>query len=518
MISGKGCLWLLPLLLVCSSLAAQNSPAEKGEKQPPNILFFITDDLGWQDTAVSLHKESAPFQQHYRTPHLLRLAREGLVFTNAYASSPVCTPTRTSIMTGRSPQANGITYWILRKDQDTGGPREGTVPPQWNVNGLQSGDVTLPALLQKGGYRTIHAGKAHLGAHGSSGADPKNLGFDVNIAGHAAGAPSDFRGRRNFARDPEKPGDRIWDVPSLEKDHGKDTYLTEALALEAATAIHQAHQDGQRFFLHFSPYAVHTPIIANDRHLDHYPDLSKVEAAYATMIESVDEALGVLLKTLEDLKILEETVIIFTSDNGGLSAHTREKPHHRHNHPLSSGKGSALEGGTRIPLMVRWPGVVEAGRRTDLPVISHDHFPTLLEVAGVEGPQDHMTRVEGWNLLPILRDDGRGTEIGGLLEGWGERVLCWHMPHFWGPRGPGIQPFSSIRRGPWKMIYYYHPEPKRVLYHLGRDLGESRDLADQQEKILADLSEELARHLRETGASLPSINGQTIPLPDELKQ
>jgi arylsulfatase A-like enzyme len=509
--------WLFLACWLCVPLGAQDASEAGQETKPPHIVFFITDDLGWQDTALSLHSEKAPFQEHYRTPNLQRLAREGLVFTNAYASSPVCTPTRTSIMTGRSPQANGITYWILRKDRDTGGPREGTVPPAWNVNGLQPGDVTLPALLQKGGYRTIHAGKAHLGAHGSEGADPRNLGFDVNIAGHAAGAPSDFRGRRNFARDPEKPGDRIWDVPGLEKYHGKDTYLTEALALEAATAITQAHQDGQRFFLHFSPYAVHTPIIANERHLDHYAELPKVEAAYATMIESVDEALGVLLTTLENLKILDETVIVFTSDNGGLSAHTREKPHHRHNHPLRSGKGSALEGGTRIPLVVRWPGTIQAGRRSDLPVISHDHFPTLLEVAGIAGPRAHMDRVEGWNLMPIFEDSGAGEDPGDLLEGWGERVLCWHMPHFWGPRGPGIQPFSSIRRGPWKMIYYHHPEPKRVLFHLGRDLGERQDLASQQKEILESLSSDLATHLRETGAALPSVDGQTIPMPDELR-
>ena len=489
-------------------LHAQDQTSKQVPGTPPNIVFFIVDDLGWQDTALSLHQESAPFQQHYRTPNLQRLAREGLVFSNAYASSPVCTPTRTSIMTGRSPQANGITYWILHKDRDTGGPRDGTVTPRWNVNGLQPGDVTLPGILQKGGYRTIHAGKAHLGAHGSDGADPKNLGFEVNIAGHAAGAPSDFRGRRNYSRDPENPGAKVWDVPGLEKYHGTETYLTEALALEAATAIHQAHQDGKSFFLHFSPYAVHTPIIANQRHLENYPDLSKVEAAYATMIESVDEALGVLLKTLEKLEILDETFIVFTSDNGGLSAHTREKPHHRHNHPLSSGKGSALEGGTRIPLVMHWPGVIEGGARSSLPVISHDHFPTLLSIAGLVGPADHMEQVEGQDLTPLF-ESGTDPE-------WQERALYWHMPHFWGPRGPGIQPFSSIRRGDWKMIYYHHPKPKRVLYNLAEDIGEKRDLAAEKKKLLELLSKDLADHLRKTAAAMPSRDGQTIPMPDQL--
>ncbi len=475
---------------------------------PPNIVFFIVDDLGWQDTSLKLHRQGPVHRDAYRTPQLERLAAEGITFTDAYASSPVCTPTRTSVMTGRSPQQNHITYWILHKDRDTGRARDGTAPPEWNVNGLQPNDVTLPRLLQKGGYLTIHAGKAHLGAKGSAGENPQNLGFDLNIAGHGAGGPADYRGTKNFAKDPAKPGQSVWDIPGLEKYHGQEIYLTEALAQESIAAIEMAHQQKKPFFLHFSPYAVHAPIIANQRWIDHYRNLPAKEAAYATMIETVDHALATIRKKLEDLKILDNTVIIFTSDNGGLSAHSRNGPAHSHNHPLASGKGSALEGGTRIPLVIRWPGTVAAGRKTAAPVISHDHFPTLLQIAGIECPPEHARTVEGISLVPLLQGDKKAIDA--------KRPLFWHMPHFWGPKGPGILPFSSIRQGPWKLIYYHHGATRRVLYHLGKDLSEQKDVAAQYPQIVAQLSQKLGEHLRTIDAGMPEHAGSQIAYPDQI--
>lgn len=497
------------VLLFCSFFISCGT-TDAGEDLKPNILFFIVDDLGWQDTSLKLHSEGPPHREAYRTPQLEQLAAEGITFSDAYASSPVCTPTRTSIMTGRSPQQNQISYWILHKDRDTGSSREGTTPPSWNVNGLQPGDVTLPGLLQENGYLTIHAGKAHLGARGTAGENPQNLGFDINIAGHAAGGPADYRGRRNFSKNPEKPGQSVWDIPGLEKYHGQEIYLTEALALESIAAIEQAHQQKKPFFLHFSPYAVHVPIIANDRWLPHYSKLPKKEAAYATMIESVDRALGTLRKALEDMQILDNTVIVFTSDNGGLSAHGRVGTAHTHNHPLSSGKGSALEGGTRIPLVVRWSGVIKPGQTTNTPVISHDHFPTLLEIANVPCPDEHAATVEGVSLIPLFKGQPQGIDQ--------QRALFWHMPHFWGPKGPGIQPFSSIRKGPWKLIYYHHPEPKRRLYHLGQDLAEETDLAQQKPRIRDQLSKELGNHLRAVKAGMPQHDETQIPYPDQLTE
>ena len=486
------------------------APASTVDETRPNIVFFIVDDLGWQDTSLRLHQQGPAHRDAYRTPQLERLAAEGITFTDAYASSPVCTPTRTSVMTGRSPQQNQISYWILHKDRDTGSAREGTTPPNWNVNGLQPDDVTLPRLLQEGGYRTIHAGKAHLGAKGTAGEDPRNLGFDVNIAGHGAGGPADYRGQRNFAKDPDQTGKSVWDIPGLEKYHGQEIYLTEALALESVAAIRDAHRDKKPFFLHFSPYAVHAPIIANQRWLDHYGELPAKEAAYATMIETVDRALGTLREALEDLEILDNTIIVFTSDNGGLSAHARDGKAHTHNHPLASGKGSALEGGTRVPLVIRWPGKIKAKRRSNMPVISHDHFPTLLEIAGIECPPAHASTVEGVSLVSYLLGDEQALD--------GQRALFWHMPHFWGPRGPGILPFSSVRQGPWKLIYYHHPEPRRVLFHLGKDLGEKHDLSAQQPQKREQLSRLLGEHLRAVKARLPHRNGVEIPHPDRIDE
>ena len=505
---------LTPLLALIGSICCTESCCTESQltaaedAAPPNILFFIVDDLGWQDTSLKLHPQGPPHRDAYRTPQLQRLAAEGITFTDAYSSSPVCTPTRTSVMTGRSPQQNQITYWILHKDRDTGRPREGTTPPSWKVNGLQPGDVTLPLLLQQRGYQTIHAGKAHLGAKGTAGEDPLQLGFDVNIGGHAAGGPADYRGSRNFAKDPAHPGQSVWDIPGLEKYHGKEIYLTEALALESVAAIHDAHIRKKPFFLHFSPYAVHAPIIANSRWSHRYSELPPKEAAYATMIETVDRALATLRKALEDLQILDNTIIIFTSDNGGLSAHARDGKAHTHNHPLNSGKGSALEGGTRVPLVIRWPGTIDAGRICTTPVISHDHFPTLLQVAGVECPPAHQRTLEGISLVPLLRGDESAIDP--------NRPLFWHMPHFWGPRGPGILPFSSIRQGPWKMIYYHHPLPTRVLYHLGDDLAEKNDLSKENPQVLATLSASLGKHLRQVKAGMPSRAGRMIPYPDRL--
>ncbi|HIO65694.1 MAG TPA: sulfatase [Planctomycetes bacterium] len=500
---------LTPLLALISSICCSESLlAVPVDAVPPNILFFIVDDLGWQDTSLKLHAQGPPHRDAYRTPQLQRLAAEGITFTDAYASSPVCTPTRTSVMTGRSPQQNQITYWILHEDVDTGRPREGLTPPRWNVNGLQPDDLTLPRLLQQNGYHTIHAGKAHLGAKGTAGENPENLGFDVNIGGHGAGGPADYRGQRGFAKDPANPGKSVWDIPGLEKYHGQQIYLTEALALESVAAIHDAHNKGKPFFLPFSPYAVHAPIIANQRWIDRYSKLPPKEAAYATMIETVDRALATLRKALEDLEILDDTIIIFTSDNGGLSAHARDGTAHTHNHPLNSGKGSALEGGTRVPLVIRWPGIVDEGRLTRTPVISHDHFPTILQMVGIECPPEHLVTVEGTSLVPLLIGDEQAIDP--------NRALFWHMPHFWGPRGPGILPFSSIRKGHWKMIYYHHPTPKRVLYHLGDDLSEKTDVASSHPEVLTAMSQLLGDHLRTVSAGMPARAGKMIPYPDRL--
>lgn len=499
--------FLLLLLLSCAA------PFE-GSSLRPNILLVLVDDLGWQDSSVPFTPEATPLNHRWSTPHLLRLAQEGIRFTNAYAAAPVCTPTRTSILTGQSPGATHITYWTQYKDTDTSRAHPTLQPPEWNMNGLDQNDVTLSGLLAKVGYQTIHVGKAHFGAKGTAGADPLNLGFTVNIAGHAAGAPGSYLGTDYFsaarrAGNPE--GKTYWDVPGLEPWHGRDVFLTEALAEEAAGAIKTAVAAGKPFFMNFAPYAVHAPIMANPSLLHHYDELDEREAAYGTMIESVDRALGTLMTTLEELGVLDQTVIVLTSDNGGLSAHARGSApdgttQHHHNAPLKSGKGSAYEGGLRVPMIARWPGVVSPGQWSHTPVISQDLFPTFLAWAGITIPPDTAPLVEGIDFTPLLLGDDASR-----LE---TRDLFWHQPHQWGASGPGIWPFSAVRHGQWKLIYR-HGDQGLELYNLESDIGEAHDLAKERPDITTDLAERLSRWIEGVDAqmSLEKEGGRPIPLP-----
>ncbi|MEZ5973806.1 MAG: sulfatase-like hydrolase/transferase [Planctomycetota bacterium] len=326
---------------------------EAGTEPPlrPNIVLVLVDDLGWRDTGVPL----PGVESHFRTPNLKFLASQAMGFSSAYASAPVCTPTRAALLTGRAPARSHITWWTLHKGQDTGVERiRGwrRRPGRWMSLQPEDGE-TLPGILRQVGYTTILAGKAHFGALGTPGADPRNLGFDVNIAGHAAGAPGSYRAREHFeqaGRQGKAPGSApsVWDVPGLENYHGHDLFLTECLALEATNAMRASAAAGKPFYLHFAPYAVHMPITANERFVAHFSDLDGTEAAYASMVEGVDAALGAILACIEQLGAADHTIVIFHSDNGGLSAHGRGAAPdgggaHHHNAPLRSGKGRPMK-------------------------------------------------------------------------------------------------------------------------------------------------------------------------------
>jgi arylsulfatase A-like enzyme/lysophospholipase L1-like esterase len=504
--------------VIAAALAQAIRPARP---ERPNILLFLVDDLGWCDSSVPMGEEPSALNLRYRTPNLERLAARGVRFSDAYASGPVCTPTRTSIMTGKAPARTHITYWTLHKDKDTSARREDIAAPAWQLNGLQPGEhETLPEVLRKVGYRTIHVGKAHFGVHQSEGGRPEALGFDVNIAGHASGAPASYLGKHHFTQagragqDPHVSSN-VWDVPGLEKYHGHDIFLTEALALEAGAALREAHAEGQPFYMNFAPYAVHAPIMGNAKYEPHYPDLDERERAYASMVESWDAALGALLTTLEELGELERTVVIFSSDNGGLSAHARGAApdgatENTHNAPLKSGKGSAYEGGTRVPTVIAWPGVTDAeglaGSVESTPIISHDFFPTAISLAGLQG--DHGPELDGRDLTPLL--SGRRE----LFDG--ERDLGWNQPHQWGASGPGIWPFTSLRSGPWKLIYF-HAKRRFELYDLSRDLGETQDLAAEQPEQVLELARRMQQWIDATGAqlSLDRSTGEQVESPLE---
>ncbi len=500
-------------------LVAAVTPSHHELSEQPNIILFLVDDMGWQDTSVPFHTTATPLNQTYHTPNMERLAQQGVVFTNAYAASPVCTPTRTSIMTGQHPARTRITNWTLRNSraaQETGPKHYPLQSPDWRFEGLQPDDVTLPALLNAAGYRTIHAGKAHWGAMETPGADPRNLGYDVNIAGHAAGAPGSYYGEHNFSAS-FRGRNGVWDVPGLEAYHQRDINLTEVLTIEANRAIEEAVEAKQPFFLHVAHYGVHTPIMADSQYVARYPHLDEREAAYASMIEAMDASLGGLLHQLEALDVARNTLIIFFSDNGGLSAHARGITSaglgkNMHNLPLRSGKGSAYEGGTRVPMLLSWARPdgrassqqqvpLEEGSRIDVPVISDDLFPTMLAFAGTEVPVNHA--VDGTSLIPLLQ--------GGEFM---DRVLGWHYPHKWGPFADGTDPFTSIRKDNWKLIYFYRDQ-RFELYNLAVDLSETADQRWNEPEVFEDMKKALRDWMKHMDAQRPEIRstGEVVAMP-----
>lgn len=489
------------LALACLSSLGSCASQSQGGERPPNVVLFVVDDLGVQDVAASLQVPGA-FHSRFRTPALERLAARSTRWLDAYAAAPVCTPSRVALLAGRSPAETHVTYWILHGERDTSAPFPNLRPPAWNLRGLQPGDVTLAHLARAAGLRTIQVGKWHLGAVGTPGADPRNLGFDVAIAGHGAGGPGSHRGRDAF-----RDGDSVWDVPGLERWHGKDVFLDEALAEEAVLAVHESVAAEQPFFLYFAPYGVHAPIQANERYSERYADLDPREAAYATMVETVDACLGRVLDTLDELGVADDTWIVFTSDNGGLSAHARGGEPHRHNAPYRSGKGSAYDGGLRVPLVVHRPGETEPRVGVGL-ATGGDVFATLAEVFAAN------SRDGGALALPATTETWRVLDAEEFAGG--ERALVWHQPHYWGVEGPGIEPFSALRRGAWKLVYR-HADLGFELYDLAHDPGEARNVASAEPERVAELARELGARLRAAGAqnSLDARLLAPIPWPDE---
>lgn len=490
-------------LLVLGPAPGALAGAQEAAQGRPNLVVFLVDDLGWQDTSLAFGVPGKRPQAHFRTPNLERLAREGLTLTQGYAAAPVCTPTRTSLMTGLSPAQSRITYWTLRKDKDNSSKHAKLLAPAWRMNGLRAGETTLPGLLSAAGYRTIHVGKSHLSALDTAGADPRALGFEVNIAGHAAGAPGSYYGVHQFRseRRKGKRGKTVWDVPGLEPYHDQEVFLTEALSIEACRAVRESVAQERPFYLQFNPYAVHTPIMSNAKYLAQYAGMDAREAAYASMVEGVDQALGALLATLDQLGVAHNTLVVFTSDNGGLSALARGGQRHTHNAPLRSGKGAAYEGGVRVPWVVRWPGVVASGSMRSEPVVTQDLFPTLLAAAGVSVPEEHAAKLDGRDLGPLLR----GEPFEAL------RPLVWHQPHFWGPTGPGIEPFTALRLGDEKLIWF-HDGMRLELYDLAQDIGEQHDLAAARPERVGALSAVLGEWMRARGVQRSILRSSGEPV------
>lgn len=467
--------------MVAALLAAATvSQAGSGAATPPNVILIVADDLGWKDL-------SCQRSGFYKTPHIDRLASEGVRFTRAYAACSVCSPTRAALLTGRYPTRTGVTDWIrprvwakARPAELAGLPGYTATPKErlacpMNPYELPHEELTLAELLPAA-YATAHIGKWHLGDEGFW---PRDQGFEVNIAGCGYGAPPTYF---DPYITPQYPGG----IPNISPRRAGE-YLTDREADEAASFI-RAHRD-EPFFLYLAPYAVHTPIQAK-------PDLVRAyegrghggqkNATYAAMVHSLDEAVGKVMRTVRELGLDEHTLVVFTSDNGGLDVEGDPTD----NAPLRSGKGYAYEGGLRVPLIVRWPGVVKPGATDATPVISMDVFHTVLGAAGVALPADRPT--DGRDLMPILSSDGRVDP----------RPLFWHFPHY---RVPDVGPYSVVRDGAWKLVRFYD-ERGTELYRIEDDVAEERDLASTHPDVVKELDAKLDRWLVETAAKLPKPN------------
>ena len=447
-------------------------------KQPTHFLFFLVDDMGMMD----LGTYGSTFHE---TPNIDKLAQSGMKFNHGYAACPVCSPTRASILTGRHPVRVDITDWI------PGLPNRKTnklLHPDDREN-LALEEVTVAEELKRYGYQTFFAGKWHLGNEGHW---PTDQGFDYNIGGHHRGSP---------------PGGYYspWTNPTLESKR-KGEYLTERLTEESIHFL-ESREKEKPFLLYLSYYNIHTPIQAYRKHIDRYekkaqefssetPTRNEHEAltrmrqdnpALASMVSAVDDSVGALLEKLGELRLADDTVIIFFSDNGGLS--TKEKPGPGCNFPLRAGKGWLYEGGVREPTIVRAPGVTQAGSICEDPVVSMDFFPTMLDLAGL--PLKPNLHVDGRSLLPEL------TGIKGKA-----RTLYWHYPHY---HGSTWKPGASIRDGKWKLIKFYDYE-KVELYNLIKDPFEKNDLSQKNSQKTRELEEKLVAWQTKMKAKLPRPN------------
>ena len=468
-------------------------------QKKPNILFFLIDDLGWRDLACT----GSPF---YKTPHLDRLAKQGMTFTDAYAACPVCSPTRASLMTGKYPATVGITDWI-----DWGGhlhPLKGRLVDVPYLKNLPASEHALARALQAGGYATWHVGKWHLGGPGHF---PQDHGFEVNVCGGTAGAPGCY-----FAP---------WPVEALAHEKvPPGTYLTDYLTDRAIDLIRK--RDGRPFFLNLWHYAVHTPIQAkrsavrrsekratlmgldklkaieegepfptvNRRHLRVQRRRIQSDPVYAAMMANLDWNIGRVLKTLEDEGLADNTLVVFTSDNGGLAT-SEGSP--TCNAPLAEGKGWMTDGGVRVPLLVRWPGRVGAGSRCGTPVTSPDFYPTLLEAAGVKPkPRQHR---DGVSFMPLLNGADRLARD----------AIFWHYPHY---GNQGGTPGCSVRWGDYKLIEFFE-DGRLELYNLRADISEKRNLAKRKPELAARLHARLRAWRKSVEAKIPKRNPEWPPKP-----
>jgi arylsulfatase A-like enzyme len=493
--------WVTYLLLLIVA------PLPSSAADRPNILLFLVDDMGVMDSSLPfLTDENGeavryPLNDFYRTPAMERLASSGIRFNQFYAMS-VCSPTRVSIMTGQNAARHRTTNWINPWKNNAGDHG----PADWNWAGLSPGDVTLASLLSANGYRSIHVGKAHFAPAGHPGEDPRTLGFEINVGGRSFGAPGSYYGERAYGLSTNRDRDK-YAVPDLEDYHGTQTFLTEALTLEAQRHVDQAVQDDVPFFLYFAHYAVHGPFESDPRFAAHYADSGKSASAqaFATLIEGIDKSLGDMLDQFERLGIAENTLILFLGDNG-TDAPLGGQFEVACAAPLRGKKGSHYEGGMRVPFIASWAKPdpdyphqqelpIAAGRIHSAIASVNDIFPTLLEVADVATPDEHI--VDGFRLQKLLT---------GASDSAHPSQFLMHYPH--GPHRSNY--FTSWRDGDWKVVYHTLPQIPTSggqlqfegghyqLFNLANDPFESTNLANSHprelKRMMAGLIDQLETH------------------------
>ncbi|MCE2779815.1 MAG: sulfatase [Algoriphagus sp.] len=445
-------------------------------KEEFNVLLIHVDDLGWADIGVL-------GSDFYETPFIDRLAAEGMLFRQSYAAAAICSPSRAALMTGKYPARMGITDWIYARFQGvgtTGLPGEYAENPDQplrtpkNQGFLPLEELTLAERMKAQGYTTYHVGKWHLGGEENY---PEKQGFDRNFGGNDLGQPPSYF-------DPYEPAtptpfyafDRV-----TPRDSGE--YLTDR---EGDEIVNFLQSQANKFFIHWAPYAVHTPLMAPQALVDKYKRKAsgkQKNPVYAAMLENLDQNVGKVLAELDRLKLTEKTLVIFTSDNGGLMGNPTNPI--TNNEPLRSQKGYPYEGGIRVPTVVKWPGKVAAGKQSDLPIVTLDWAPTILDYLGLNSQEQGL---DGQSLAGVL--------AGGALE---SRDLFWHFPHY---RGADVVPYSIIRSGEYKLIHYFDMQPDE-LFSLVDDPYETTNLAAQFPELASQLKSSLKAWWLETGARMP---------------
>jgi len=461
-------------------LFSVSSFAQNKVIQKPNIVFILADDLGYTDLSCMGSK-------YYETPNIDQIARNGMVFTNGYSACQVCSPSRASILTGKFPARHGITNWIGEASGEDWRKmnRYSKLLPADYVHNLPKEYITLPEALKEAGYKTFFAGKWHLGRKGSW---PEDHGFDINMGGWDAGSP-----KGGYFSPYENPN--LPDGPGGEN-------LEMRLANETVKFM-KGNKD-KPFLAYLSFYAVHGPIQTTNAKWQKYRDkagemgiapdgfamehhlpyrLHQDNPVYAGLVESMDDAVGVVLNALKELGLDKNTIVIFTGDNGGV---TSGDSYSTNNAPLRGGKGYQWEGGIREPYFIEVPWMNLSGKNCDVPVSGTDFYPTILDLAGL--PLQPGQHKDGISLLPLLK----GEQIG-------DRSLIWHYPHY---GNQGGDPSSIIRRGDWKLIHYYE-DGHEELYNLKDDLSETNDVAKNNQDKVKQLNSELFDYLKTVNAQFP---------------